>query len=150
VSTPCGYRNLRDRQRGRGNAEGTPTRARTSTPGHSSSADSSDFRAFFGRRDPRLPAVPASLLDGKEGVSGSSPEEGFPAKQAFSPLLLPAFARRSVHFRSTSLLYELLGGLLRPASQFFDDCHISAEKRFDRVPHQLRDFGGVASLGEKQ
>ena len=26
---------------------------------------------------PRLPAVPASLLDGKEGVNGSSPLEGF-------------------------------------------------------------------------
>ena len=46
-------------------------------PGQSSSADSCDFRDFFGRRDPRVPAVPASLLDGKEGVDGSSPSEGF-------------------------------------------------------------------------
>ena len=62
--------------RSEGNTEGTPNRARMSTPGHSSSADSSDFRDFFGRPDPRLPALSASSLDGKEGVDGSSPSEG--------------------------------------------------------------------------
>jgi hypothetical protein len=60
----------------RGNTGGTPAQARASTPGHSSLADCSEFRAFFGRRDPRLPALPVSLLDGKEGVDGSSPSEG--------------------------------------------------------------------------
>ena len=59
-----------------GNTEGTPTWASASTPGQSSSGDSFSFREFFGRRDPLLPALPASSLDGKEGVDGSSPSEG--------------------------------------------------------------------------
>jgi hypothetical protein len=46
-------------------------------PGHSSPADSPGLREFFGLLDPRLPVFPASLLDGKEGVDGSSPSEGY-------------------------------------------------------------------------
>jgi len=50
-----------------GNTEGTPTRARASTSGHSPSADSWDFRGFFGRRDPRSPARSASSLVVRRG-----------------------------------------------------------------------------------
>jgi hypothetical protein len=35
------------------------------------------LRVFRGRRDPPVPLRPVSLLDGKEGVDGSSPSEGF-------------------------------------------------------------------------
>ena len=42
----------------------------------------SSCTACVARGFPALPAVPASLLDGKEGVSGSSPEEGFPEMPA--------------------------------------------------------------------
>jgi hypothetical protein len=73
-----------------GNTEGTPTRARASMPGHLCSADSSNFRDFFGRRGPRLPAVPASSLHGKEGVVGSSPTEGFAETPANRSLRLSA------------------------------------------------------------
>jgi hypothetical protein len=62
-----------------GNAEGTAARPRASTrvhARHSSSADSSGLRDLRGRRDPRVPSVPSLELNGKEGVSGSSPEEG--------------------------------------------------------------------------
>ena len=58
----------------RGNTEGTPVRALTGTRGHASSGDSFFLRGFCARGFPALPAVPVSLLDGKEGVSGSSPE----------------------------------------------------------------------------
>jgi hypothetical protein len=51
------------------------------------SADSSDLRDFRGRRDARLPLCPASELDGKEGVSGSSPEEDLKFLQIGSSLL---------------------------------------------------------------
>jgi len=34
------------------------------------------LRGFRAREFPRLPALPASSLDGKEGVDGSSPSEG--------------------------------------------------------------------------
>ena len=44
--------------------------------GHSFSRDSFFLRGFRARGFPAVPAVPASSLDGKEGVSGSSPEEG--------------------------------------------------------------------------
>jgi hypothetical protein len=46
------------------------------TSGHSFSAESFRFRRFRGRRDPRVPSLPASELNGKEGVDGSSPSEG--------------------------------------------------------------------------
>jgi hypothetical protein len=61
----------------RGNMEGTQARVRASTRGHSSGADSLFLRGFRARDVPALPAVPASALDGKEGVNGSSPLEGF-------------------------------------------------------------------------
>ena len=66
-----------------GNAEGTPARARASTRGHVSSVDFFGLRDLRGRRDPRLPSLPASELNGKEGVCGSSPQEGskIPAKR---------------------------------------------------------------------
>jgi len=44
------------------------------------------LRVFRGRRDPPVPSRPVSLLDGKEGVDGSSPSEGFsenPAEMQF-------------------------------------------------------------------
>jgi hypothetical protein len=46
------------------------------TRGQSSSAVSFFLRGFRARPLPRLPAFPAPDFDGKEGVSGSSPEEG--------------------------------------------------------------------------
>ena len=45
----------------------TPPRARASTTGHSSSDVSFSSRGFRARGFPAVPAVPASLLDGKEG-----------------------------------------------------------------------------------
>ena len=51
-------------------------RAQAFTPGYSSSADSLALRDLRAREFPPLPAVPASSLDGKEGVDGSSPSEG--------------------------------------------------------------------------
>jgi hypothetical protein len=60
----------------RGNTEGTPPRARASTTGYSSSGDSFFLPGFRARGFPSVPAVPASSLDGKEGVDGSSPSEG--------------------------------------------------------------------------
>jgi hypothetical protein len=61
---------------GVGNTEGTPARARVAARGHSCSADFPGSQDFLGRCDPRLPALPASSLHGKEGVDGSSPSEG--------------------------------------------------------------------------
>src|SRR5262245_60580257 len=68
-----------------GNTEGTPTRAPAGTRGYSSSSDSFFMRGFRTRGFPALPALPASLLDGKEGVDGSSPSEGLkrPANHDF-------------------------------------------------------------------
>jgi hypothetical protein len=43
---------------------------------YSYSADSFDLRDLRAHGFPRLPSVPFSLLDGKEGVDGSSPSEG--------------------------------------------------------------------------
>ena len=60
----------------KGNTEGTPARARTSTRGQLFSSDPFGLRRFRARGFPILPALPASLLDGKEGVDGSSPSEG--------------------------------------------------------------------------
>jgi Phosphotransferase enzyme family len=48
--------------RRRGNTEGTPRRARASTRGHSSGADSSGLRDLFGLRDPRLPERVRNVL----------------------------------------------------------------------------------------
>ena len=60
-------------------------RPRTSTANYASSAESVFLRVFRARGFPALPSVPASLLDGKEGVDGSSPSEGLkrPANQHF-------------------------------------------------------------------
>src|SRR5215831_6996235 len=58
----------------------------TSTANYASSTEPFFLRGFRGRGFPGLPAVPGSLLDGKEGVDGSSPSEGFsflPAQRRF-------------------------------------------------------------------
>src|SRR6476619_3912845 len=47
----------------------------TSARGNSE-ADSFFLRGFRARGFPPVPALPSSLLDGKEGVDGSSPSEG--------------------------------------------------------------------------
>jgi hypothetical protein len=65
------------RPTGRGNTEGTPPRASASTTGYSSAGLSFILRRFRGPGFPAVPPLPASLLDGKEGVDGSSPSEGF-------------------------------------------------------------------------
>ena len=52
-----------------------------STRSHSSSRDALSLRGYRARGFPAVPAVPASLLDGKEGISGSSPEEGLKSLQ---------------------------------------------------------------------
>jgi hypothetical protein len=44
--------------------------------GHSHSDDLRDLRDFRGRGFPRSPLLPASSLNGNEGVDGSSPSEG--------------------------------------------------------------------------
>ena len=75
MPAPGCLREVETRRR-RGNSEGTPTRAPAPTRGHRASGDSFRLRGFRARGFPALPAVPASSLDGKEGVSGSSPEEG--------------------------------------------------------------------------
>jgi hypothetical protein len=70
----------------RGNTDGTALRARASTRGYPSSPDSLLLPGFRARGFPALPAVPARDLDGKEGVDGSSPSEGFdemPANRHF-------------------------------------------------------------------
>jgi hypothetical protein len=74
--------------RRQGNSEGTPARVLASTRDHAPSDESSFLLVFRARDFPALPAVPASLLDGKEGVSGSSPEEGLqsPSKRALFKL----------------------------------------------------------------
>jgi hypothetical protein len=51
----------------RGNTEGTPPRALASTTGYSSSGVCFFLRGFRARGFPLVPAVPVSLLDGKEG-----------------------------------------------------------------------------------
>ncbi len=56
----------------RGNMEGTPAGSCASTRGYSSSADAFGLRDLRGRRDPRLPSLPAPDFDGKEGVDGST------------------------------------------------------------------------------
>jgi hypothetical protein len=50
------------------------------------------LRGFCAHDVPRLPALPASSLDGKEGVDGSSPSEGLkrPASRHF---VLPVLNR---------------------------------------------------------
>ena len=63
--------------RGRGNTEGTRPRASAGTRDHSFSGDSFFLRGFRARGCPALPARSVSSLDGKEGVDGSSPSEGF-------------------------------------------------------------------------
>jgi hypothetical protein len=64
--------------RRQGNSEGTPARVLASTRDHAPSDESSFLLVVRARDFPALPAVPASLLDGEEGVDGSSPSEGFP------------------------------------------------------------------------
>ena len=74
-------------QTSEGNTEGTSARVRASTRAYSSSADSSRLRDLRARGLPRMPSIPASLLDGKEGVDGSSPSEGFKKPQHISGFL---------------------------------------------------------------
>jgi len=59
------------------------------TRDQSSSAVSPFLRGFLGRPLPRLPAFPAPDFDGKEGVDGSSPSEGFAKVPANRGLALP-------------------------------------------------------------
>jgi hypothetical protein len=47
------------------------------------------LRVFRGRRDPPVPLRPVLLLDGKEGVDGSSPSEGFAEMPANLAVELP-------------------------------------------------------------
>ncbi len=87
--------------------EGTPARPRASTRDHSFSLDPFRLRGFRGLRDPCLPWLPVSELNGKEGVGGSSPPEGFNKSPANSPVSLPVLARspragtRRVHVPDT-------------------------------------------------
>ena len=53
-------------------------------------ADSRHLQDFPARRSPREPQRPASDFDGKEGVDGSSPSEGFRVFPAQPPFPLPA------------------------------------------------------------
>ena len=78
--------------RRQGNSEGTPARVLASTRDHAPSDESSFLLVFRARDFPALPAVPASLLDGKEGVDGSSPSEGF----SKVPQILP-FSGSNLH-----------------------------------------------------
>ena len=93
---------LSDQARTLGNSEGTPTRARTSTHGHSFSSESSDLRDFRVRRDQRSPAFPIPDFDGKEGVDGSSPSEGSFRKQ--NRPQMGGFSLPRAALRSTSLI----------------------------------------------
>jgi hypothetical protein len=70
--------------RRQGNPEGTPARVLASTRDHAPSDESSFLLVFRARDFPALPAVP----NGKEGVDGSNPSEGFefPPAQALFPL----------------------------------------------------------------
>jgi hypothetical protein len=74
--------------RRQGNSEGTPARVLASTRDHAPSDESSFLLVFRARDLPALPAVPASLLHGKEGVDGSSPSEGLAEVPANRHLLL--------------------------------------------------------------
>ena len=65
----------------RGNIEGTQAWVRASPGGHSSLADFLGFRDVRARGFPLLPSLPASSLNGKEGVDGSSPSEGLKSLQ---------------------------------------------------------------------
>ncbi len=76
-----------------GNTEGTPARPATGTRGHSSPGDSSFLRGSRARGFPAVPALPASSLDGKEGVDGSSPSEGFTRGQKWPLCCLDAIQR---------------------------------------------------------
>jgi hypothetical protein len=86
-------RYLSDLARRRGNTEETPAWPRASTRGHSISGESFGFLGFRDRGDPRLPSLPSSELNGKEGVDGSSPSEGLHKSPANGRLVLPAGAR---------------------------------------------------------
>jgi len=86
------------RRRMRTCCEHQPVQARPPA-GHSSASKSPGLRRFRGRSDPRVPARPASSEDGKEGVDGSSPSEGFrnretPGNRGF---LLSAAAPQSTY-----------------------------------------------------
>jgi hypothetical protein len=78
------------REHGGNATAGTRVHAR-----HSFSVDPFGLRDFRGRDDPLLPLLPVSDLDGKEGVNGSSPLEGFKntlQTGMFSRSLLPTRA----------------------------------------------------------
>jgi hypothetical protein len=62
-------------------------------PDYSSSLDSLRLRRFRGRDFPRLPSLPNSELNGKEGVDGSSPSEGLPKSPANWHFALPMETR---------------------------------------------------------
>src|SRR6476646_9924231 len=79
----------------KGDSEGTPPRARASKTGQSSSADPFFLRGFRARGFPPVPALPSSSLDGKEGVNGSSPLEGFEELPVNRAVVCPSRKRPS-------------------------------------------------------
>jgi hypothetical protein len=98
---------LREHQRGR----------RRGTRGHSPSGDSFFLHGFRARALPVLPAVPASLLHGKEWVDGSSPSEGFPESPANWRFQLPV-RRTCGHIADTSVVLATHRDVARrPATQ---------------------------------
>jgi hypothetical protein len=86
-------------------SEGTPARAPPGTRDHSSSGDSFFVRGFRARGFPGVPAFPVSPLDGKEGVGGSSPPEGFTATPGNKPYprMREALRRASFAFHVTKM-----------------------------------------------
>ena len=82
--------------------EHQPVHARARA-GHVSSSDPFGLRGFRARGDPPVPALPALFQDGKEGVDGSSPSEGFaksPANGDFACLLQTPVTRGHSRARS--------------------------------------------------
>src|SRR6476646_2198269 len=99
----------------KGDSEGTPPRARASKTGQSSSADPFFLRGFRARGFPPVPALPSSLLDGKEGVDGSSPSEGSFSKDeaAANRRIFVAAADTVEHLLRREVLHRRRGLLRR-------------------------------------
>src|SRR6266496_1866543 len=118
-----------------GNTEGTPARARASACGHSFFSDSPGFLRFCGRRDPRLPSLPASELNGKEGVDGSSPSEGS-AKAPHNGVFVSDQLAGSRTWGGYGALY----GAFRSKTASSQAASLT-EKRIHAVPNGLREAG---------